>query len=127
MDVKYQLEDWLADWEETLRQSLTLPRERENDAIHALDLFTDTAGAESPLQRQSTQWISLDRLIKIRNRVTHPKGTDDLLLTDDDLAAVERAADVVLYLFLESLDRNSRALTKRWREFQQALARRRRA
>lgn len=33
MDVKYQLKDWLADWEEILRQSLTMPKERENDAI----------------------------------------------------------------------------------------------
>src|SRR5437870_4020189 len=33
MEVKYQLKDWLADWEEILRQSLTVPKERENDAI----------------------------------------------------------------------------------------------
>jgi hypothetical protein len=89
-------------------------------AFHALDLFTNTSGAESPLQRHSTEWVSLDRLIKIRNRITHPKSTDDLLVTDDDLAAVERAVDVLFYLISESLKRNSCALTKRLREFEQA-------
>jgi len=92
--------------------------------FHALDLFTNTSGAESPLQPESAEWVSLDCLIKIRNRITHPKRVDDLLLTDDDLAVVERGADVMLYLFLESFKRCSRALTKRLREFEQALARR---
>jgi hypothetical protein len=89
-------------------------------AFHALDLFTNTSGAESPLQRHSIEWISLDRLIKIRNRITHPKSTEDLLVTDVDHAAVERAVDVLFYLISESLKRNSRALTKRLRKFEQA-------
>jgi len=33
MAVRYHLRDWMADWEEILRQSLEVPRERENDAI----------------------------------------------------------------------------------------------
>jgi beta-phosphoglucomutase-like phosphatase (HAD superfamily) len=33
MPVRYHLRDWTADWEEILRQSLEVPRERENDAI----------------------------------------------------------------------------------------------
>ncbi|MEY2479753.1 MAG: hypothetical protein QOI04_680 [Verrucomicrobiota bacterium] len=31
--MTYRLEDWLTDWEEILRQSHTVPKERENDAI----------------------------------------------------------------------------------------------
>ena len=75
------------------------------------------------LAPESAESVSLDCLIKIRNRITHPKRADDLLLTDDDLAAVERGADVMHYLFLESFKRCSRALTKRLREFEQLIAR----
>jgi hypothetical protein len=92
--------------------------------FHALDLFTNTSGAESPLQPDSAEWVSLDCLIKIRNRITHPKRVDDLLLTDDDLAVVERGSDVMHYLFLQSFKRCSRALTKQLREFEQQMARR---
>ena len=35
MEMKYQLNDWLADWEEILRQSLTVPRGNENEHIQA--------------------------------------------------------------------------------------------
>src|SRR5256885_2924485 len=35
MEVRYHLKDWMADWEEILRQSLTVPRENENEHIRA--------------------------------------------------------------------------------------------
>src|SRR5262249_8481514 len=33
MEIRYHLKDWMADWQAMLEQSLTVPKERENDAI----------------------------------------------------------------------------------------------
>jgi hypothetical protein len=33
MEIRYHLRDWLTDWQAMLEQSLTVPKERENDAI----------------------------------------------------------------------------------------------
>jgi hypothetical protein len=45
MEVKYHLKDWMADWEEILRQSLTMPKERANDTIR--DYFLSRYGTPS--------------------------------------------------------------------------------
>ena len=87
-------------------------------AFHAIDLFTDTAGARSPLERGSSQWQALSCFIKIRNRLVHPKRRSDVLISDDDLRCIERADAVVHYLIVESLGRCSRALLKRWDDIQ---------
>lgn len=47
MEVKYHLKDWMADWEEILRQSLTVPKERENDAIREYFLSSYPAPSEA--------------------------------------------------------------------------------
>ena len=87
-------------------------------AFHTIDLFTDTAGARSPLERGSSQWHALSCFIIIRNRLVHPKRSSDALIGDDDLRCIERADAVVHYLIVESLGRHSRALLKRLDEVQ---------
>jgi beta-phosphoglucomutase-like phosphatase (HAD superfamily) len=47
MTVRYHLKDWMADWEEILRQSLEVPSEQENDAIrdYFLSRYRTRSGA----------------------------------------------------------------------------------
>jgi hypothetical protein len=87
-------------------------------AYHALDLFTNTAGAESPLQEESGEWKALADMIRIRNRIVHPRRSQDVLITEDDLSAIERAANVIVRLFSEALRRAADALTQRANELQ---------
>jgi hypothetical protein len=110
----------LADGE---RQTLEAPLSALERAFHALDLFTNTAGAESPLERQSAEWIALRNMIRIRNRIVHPRRSQDVLITDDDLSAIELAGRVVRHLFSESLLRSGRAMIKRYTEIQEVYDR----
>lgn len=79
-------------------------------AYNALDLFTDTAGTTSPLQRQSHEWTLIAQMIKIRNRLVHPKHGNDVLVTDDELQVIESASKTIVYLFSESLLRSGNAI-----------------
>ncbi len=106
------------------RQTLEARLPAVERAFHAFDLFTDTSGARTPLKRGSAEWVSLVRMIRLRNRITHPKSSDDVVLSDDDLATIDTAAETVFSLVGESLDRCSRALLKRWKQFGAASARR---
>ena len=94
------------------RQSLEARVAARERAFRALDLFTNTAGAQSPLERGSSNWIVLSRMIQIRNRLVHPNRSSDVLVSDDELQCIERAARVVQYLVSESLRRSSCALLK---------------
>lgn len=87
-------------------------------AFHAFDLFADTAGADTPLLRDSAEWTSLNRMIRVRNRITHPKRSQDVLLTNSDLSAVDQGAETLICLFTALFDRCSRALTKRANEIE---------
>jgi hypothetical protein len=107
------------------RQRLEARLSASERAFHAIDLFTDTAGARSPLMRGSSQWIALMRFIGIRNRLVHPKRHLDLLVSDEDLVCIERADEVIHYLILESFGRCSRALCKRLDEVQRVWSQRR--
>jgi len=100
------------------RQRLEARLSASERAFHAIDLFTDTAGARSPLERGSSQWHTLSCFINIRNRLVHPKRSTDAVISDDDLRRIERADAVVHYLIVESLGRCSRALLKRWDDVQ---------
>ena len=95
------------------RQTLEARLSALERTFHAIDLFTNTAGVESPLVRGSADWHVLTTMIRIRNRVVHPKRAEDACLSDDDLCAVYRAARVVRHLFIETLNRSGRALLRR--------------
>src|SRR5437899_10722627 len=62
MEVKYQLKDWLADWEEILRQSLTVPKERENDAIR--DYFLSRYRTPSEAKWRATRIFAAVRYLE---------------------------------------------------------------
>jgi hypothetical protein len=89
-------------------------------AFNSLDLFTNVVGAKSPLVQDSTEWQALAAMIRIRNRVTHPKHAEDVYLSDDDLNAIYRAAQVVHNLLAETLERSGQALLDRFRALREA-------
>jgi len=82
-------------------------------AFHAIDLFTNIAGAESPLVRDSAEWQALTAMIRIRNRVMHPRRAEDVRVSDDDLRAVYRAARIFRHLLIETLERSGREILSR--------------
>lgn len=50
--------------------------------VHKLEFLPDYAG---------TGWQSMLRLIKIRNRLTHPKSISDLVVSDEELGVSDQA------------------------------------
>ena len=82
-------------------------------AFHAFDLFCDTAGATTPLKRNGKNFAPLRAMIRVRNRLTHPSQTSDVLVGDNDLVVIVAARDAIVSLIDESLLRCKRALLKR--------------
>jgi hypothetical protein len=100
----------LADEERLILEKRLSATER---AFHAIDLFTDTAGARTPLRRRSPEWKMLCRMVQLRNRILHPTCGEDILVSDVDLLNIDRAVGVIFYLIHESLGRCIRAYIKR--------------
>ena len=94
------------------RQILLARNSALERAFHAVDLFTNLAGAESPLERSSREWESLSAAITLRNRLAHPKNGADVIVSDEELLGVDRAAFVVQDLVLESFLRSGNAMLK---------------
>jgi hypothetical protein len=87
--------------------------ERRDGALmsifRALDLFTNTAGATTPMDRGSPEWHTLHAAIRIRNRITHPTCADDVVISDGDLANVCGARKLLIELIVHSLERSAAA------------------
>lgn len=109
-------------WElgEGERRTLEARHSALQRAFNSIDLFTNTVGAESPLVQGSTEWQALTEMIRIRNRVMHPKHAENVYVSDEDLKSIYRAAKVVHHLLLETLERSGRALFDRARALEEA-------
>ena len=81
-------------------------------AFCALDLLTSCAGAKTPLQRDSQEWLILKKAIKIRNRITHPRTTNDLDISIMDLQHLRVTEKVMRDLVVKALGDSGRALLK---------------
>jgi len=42
------------------------------------------------IEKNSKEWSSFNEALKIRDRLTHPKSTNDLIISDVELEAVEK-------------------------------------
>ena len=87
----------------------------------ALDLFANTSGAETPLQKDSKEWVVLKSAIKIRNRITHPKFARDIEISDDDLSQLRETKEIFVSLMVScfgdsaiALLRQAEALRRGW-------------
>lgn len=63
------------------------PADRFYDAC---DLYCDTWGARSPVDRKSAGWNALVLAQALRNRITHPSKSADVSIDDRELAILER-------------------------------------
>jgi len=61
MNIRYHLRDWLADWQ-AAEQSLTVPRERENDAIR--DYFLTRYRSPSEAKWRATRIFAAWRYLE---------------------------------------------------------------
>lgn len=93
-------------------------------AFNALDLYTNVAGADTPLDKLSKEWIVLKKAIDIRNRITHPSFAEELLISDQDLRTIEEAEQTFFDLIQECFIRSSRAhfkqlaiLERAWKKY----------
>lgn len=77
-----------------------------------LDLFTDVAGASTPLTADTEEWHVMKKAIVIRNRITHPEASFDLEISDSDLHHLRCGEEVISGLFSRSLEATAKALLK---------------
>lgn len=90
--------------------------------VKALDLFTNVAGAPTPLKKGSREWIVIRSAILIRNRITHPAKASDVVVSDADLFALTAAHNVITDLIGRSLVRSATMLARKAKKFRAARA-----
>jgi hypothetical protein len=71
----------------------------------AFDLYADTWGARTPIIRDSKGWNSLQALVKVRNRITHPFTAADLMVHNRELRTAWDA-DRWVHLMISELFRD---------------------
>ena len=62
MNIRYHLRDWLTDWQAMTEQSLTVPKERENDAIR--DYFLTRYQSPSEAKWRATRIFAAWRYLE---------------------------------------------------------------
>ena len=82
----------------------------------ALDLFTDTNGAETPFEKYSEKWSLFKNGISIRNRIAHPNSATDLWISDNDLRCIRLTLSTLISLVSETFERSLIALIRRSKE-----------
>ena len=58
---------------------------------HTIELFSVVNYAFLKLKKDTGMWNSLVVLVKIRNRITHPSNSSDILISDKDVKICEQA------------------------------------
>ena len=56
-----------------------------------------------PVDFRSSEWENIDRMVRIRNRLTHPKCMDDISITKDEAECCYRAFTYLNHLMLETI------------------------
>jgi hypothetical protein len=84
-------------------------------AFHSFDLYTNCAGAVSPLEKHSPEWHVLKRAIKIRNRITHPASDWDLEITGLELGFLRMAEETIFKLVYRCIEDSAKAQLRRLR------------
>jgi hypothetical protein len=58
----------------------------------AFNMFSRAYGLNYELKVDDAGWLSFKEALKIRNRLTHPKSTGDVAVSDQDMSYAEKAA-----------------------------------
>ncbi len=86
----------------------------------ALDLFTNVAGAPTPLKKGSREWLVIRSTILIRNRITHPAKACDVVISDADLAALRTVRKIITDLIHRTLIRSGTTLLRQAKKMKAA-------
>jgi hypothetical protein len=102
------------------KRELTRRHGALDQAFHTLDLYTNVSGADTPLKRNTEEWLILKKAVKIRNRITHPTSAENSELSDLDMAHLRVTAKVIMDLLCQSQLDVARALLRKQKTFQRA-------
>lgn len=72
------------------KQTVKSFRRATDDLFFALETFAWTQDCEPKINRNSEGWKNLEYAVKIRNRITHPKSKQDLIISADDLKLLDK-------------------------------------
>lgn len=72
----------------------------------AFNMYSRAYGLNYKLKIDDNGWLSFKEALKVRNRLTHPKSTSDVLVSDQDMSYAENAA----IWFVRSSDEIQRAM-----------------
>jgi hypothetical protein len=67
----------------------------ENNIRFAFTAYAKAHHATFALDCSGSDWQDFKKLINIRNRITHPRGQEELSILDDELDSIKRALDFV--------------------------------
>jgi hypothetical protein len=73
---------------ETKPDFIQLPR----NIKFAFNMYSRAYGLNYTLKIDDNGWLSFKEALKVRNRLTHPKSTGDVLVSDQDMLYAESAA-----------------------------------
>lgn len=73
------------------------------------NMYSRAYGLNYKLKIDDNGWLSFKEALKVRNRLTHPKSTSDVLVSDQDMSYAENAA----IWFVKSSDEVQRAMIEK--------------
>jgi hypothetical protein len=62
----------------------------KDNLCFTLKTFAHVSNTTFKIEKNSKEWSSFNEALKIRDRLTHPKSTNDLIISDVELEAVEK-------------------------------------
>jgi hypothetical protein len=62
----------------------------KDNLCFTLKTFAHVSNTMFKIEKNSKEWSSFNEALKIRDRLTHPKSTNDLIISDVELEAVEK-------------------------------------
>ena len=67
-----------------------------NNLLFSLKSFAEVVGLSLRIDKGGGNWQAYSQALKIRDRITHPKGIDDTELTDAEMEAVGEAKGMII-------------------------------
>jgi len=62
----------------------------KDNVCFTLKTFARVSNATYEIERNSKEWSSFNEALIIRDRLTHPKSSNDLMISDDELEALKK-------------------------------------
>lgn len=72
------------------KQKVKSFRRPPDDLFFAIETFAWTIAGEPMINRNSEGWKKFEEAVKIRNRITHPKKKQDLIISNEDIKLLHK-------------------------------------